>query len=120
MNYAKKKKRPKPGYLFALLLPLAASCVTSDDLRQVAFQVESVEKALADETKTVEEVSAEAAAAKAAIREVAEQVEDRTEGFINGVSQGTEGGILGLLGVLGLHMYRNRTRKKDLAEASKG
>ena len=62
-------------YLLALPL-LLCSCVTSGDIRRI-------EDALADETKTVEEV-------QATVAEVADRVDERTEGFIEGI--GNAGG----------------------------
>ena len=98
-----------------LTLPLlAASCVTSGDIRAVADEVARIEYALADETKTTQEVSAEVAASRAAIAEIAEEVETRTTGMIEGIDKGTQGGLIGIASMIGLHLYRNSSRKKTV------
>ena len=98
-----------------LLVPLlAASCVTSADIRAVADQLDRVEVAAADESKSAEEVSAEVKAAQEAIRDIAAEVEDRTTGFIDGIDKGTQGGVIGIASMIGLHLYRNASRKKTV------
>ena len=78
---------------------LAASCVTSGDLRDI-------ELALADETKTVAEV-------QATVSQVADRVDERTGNFVTGLSNLEAGGAAGLLSALtafALNRYRDQRR----------
>lgn len=104
-----------------LIVPLlAASCVTPGDMRVIADQMEMVEASLADESKTTEEVADDLALAKEAIRAVAADVEERTEGFIEGVGSTGESGLIGLASMAALHFYRNSTRKKTVVMKGEG
>lgn len=116
---------------FLATMPLLlASCVTSADLAKVNEAVydaqealELVEATLDDEEATNEEIAAaasqaraEALAAAEAVVAVAEDVEERTKGFIDGLGDASEGGLFAILAAAGVHLYRNSTRKKDLAQ----
>lgn len=99
-----------------ILCLLLCSCVTGDDMRAVAGRLDAFEAVLNDETATVAEVKAAQAEAAQGIREIATTVEERTTGVINGMGQGAEGGLIGIGAAIALNLYRNNTRKKDLAK----
>lgn len=102
-------------YIIPLLLALlGSSCVTAQDLRDVASQVDRIEIAAADSTKTDAEVKDEIAQAHAAIEEIAADVEERTKGAITSLGAGTEGGLIGIASALALNFYRNSTRRKNV------
>lgn len=90
---------------FSLALALVVvgncACVTSGDLRRI-------ETALADESKGVDEVKAE-------VEAVAAEVDARTKGLLEEV--GEAGGLAGIAGLIGLHLWRNYTRKRALEGA---
>lgn len=111
-----------PLFVAALLFALAVlpSCVTAEDLRRVAYSVETLENVAADTTTTTAELEAQVNATKEDIEAVAEEVEDRTKGFVEGIGEGTEGGIVGILAAIGLNLWRNSTRKKALAQVEVG
>lgn len=103
--------------LIPILLALGcASCVTGGDLREMADHVDALEATLDDEYATAEEVEAAFTEAREGIEAVAAGVEERTRGVIGGISQGAEGGLVGVIAALGLHLYRNHTRKKLIVE----
>lgn len=100
--------------LLLCLLPLA-SCVTSGDLRSVSDSVARLEGVLDDETKTTRDVEAAIAQTKQEIEQVARNVEERTQGVLDGLTA-TEalggGGLLSLLTGVGLNMYRDSRRRQ--------
>lgn len=103
-----------------VLVPLLGSCVTSADLRAVADSLARVEETVADETKSTVEVKAEIAAAKEDIAAVADQVDERTDSFLDGLTDPELYGPAGLLSIVlgvGINAYRNRTRQRALAGA---
>lgn len=95
------------------LLVTTAGCVTAADLRAVADSVERLETVVDDETASPADVNAALATAKAEIAEVADAVEERSEGFLDALTSPNEGGVAGLVSLaaaVGLHFYRNRQR----------
>lgn len=99
--------------LLAAVAVLGLGCVTGEDLRAVAGSLDRLDQKQVVTAGDVEEAQAE-------IEEVARLVEERTRGVVNGISQGAEGGIVGILAALGLNLYRNRTRKRDLGRVVSG
>ena len=106
-------------FLAAWCLIVASACVTSGDLREVASKVEDFERVAADRYATEEEVRDAATELRQGIEAVAVAVEDRTRGFIDGVGQGAEGGLVGIIAALGLNAYRNHTRKRDVPKLAR-
>jgi hypothetical protein len=112
------------GFPFALfrgplvlgLAALCASCVTSADLRAVSDELYKIEQVALDGTRTDQDLLAQIHSASEAIEDVAEEVEERTESVIGGLTDGQAGGIAGILAALGVHFYRNTTRRKQLAD----
>ncbi len=99
--------------LFLLLLTLLfASCVTAQDLRDVADSVERMETTLDDTTSSPEEVQLAIATAKTEIVAKAEEIEERSEGFLEtlGSAEGGVAGVLSLAAMTALHLFRNRQR----------
>lgn len=114
--------------LLAAAAPLFGSCVTSSDLLRVSAEldgittqmahVETVAASNATQSEfedAVGELYARVEEAGGAIEDVAREVEERTAGVIGGLGAAESGGLIGILSTLGLHMYRNSTRKKVLA-----
>jgi hypothetical protein len=94
-----------------------AACVTPGDVREIAYSLEEVEKVVLDEKATAAELGEAIEDARNEVEVVAKRVEERTEGAIEGIGQGAEGGIIGIGAALAMHLYRNRTRKRDLERA---
>jgi len=92
---------------------------TAQDFRDIAIQVEAVEKIAIDNTKDSGDLSVALGDLGTALGAKVEELEERGQGLLKGVSEGAEGGIVGILAMLGMHMYRNGTRKKDLAATKK-
>lgn len=105
-------------YVLTLVAAVCAACVTSGDLREVAYALERVELVAADQDASVEDVKAEIEAQADVIGAIADNVESRTEGLLGSLSGGQQGGIVSVLAMLGLHLYRNSTRKKDLEKVN--
>lgn len=103
-----------PLLLSAWCIVAGTACVTGADLRAVADQVDNVQRVAADQGATDKELQAAVAEAKSNIEAIADDVEKRTETTISGLSQASEGGLVGIASALALHLYRNRTRRNDL------
>ncbi len=115
-------------------VPLAAGCLTSQDLLAVsgeldliAAQYAELEEALADKTVPPHEIDrlfadlqAQMGSSADTIEELGEEIEERTKGIIEGVGGLESSGIMTILGMVGLHFFRNTTRKKQLAEVKGG
>lgn len=102
-------------YLLIALCALgAASCVTSGDLERVAAEVRDFERVVQDRYATDDEVRLEAERAASEIEKIAREVEERTKDSITGLGEAADGGLIGLAGAIGVHLYRNHTRKKQL------
>ncbi len=86
---------------------LSASCVTSGDLLRVEDKVAAITE---DGIVTVEEREE----LQEEIRAVAEEVEERGESMLGELA--ATGGLTGALSMIGLNLYRNGTRRKDLAQ----
>ncbi len=88
---------------------------TAQDFRDIALKVDGVEAIALDNTKDSGDLAVALGDLGTALGAKVEELEDRGQGLLKGVSEGAEGGIVGILAMLGMHMYRNNTRKKDLA-----
>lgn len=99
-------------YVIALASLGLASCVTSGDIRDIANQIENVERVANDNTATADQVELAVQNAATSIEAIAQRVDERTEGFIEGVGQTGEAGILSMAAAAGLHFYRNSRRRK--------
>ncbi len=107
------KRDPRQAILYVcsvigavIFVMVISSCVTPGDLRDVADELAKVEAA------TGADLEAQIVASTEAIEAIADTVEDRTSGFIDGVGTAGEGGILAAAAALGLNFYRNSRRKK--------
>lgn len=96
-----------------VLLLISSACVTAQDLRDVADSVERMENAMDDVTASPEEVQAAIAQAKTEIVAKAEEIEGRTDGFIDTLTsaEGGVAGVVSLAAIAALNAWRNRQRK---------
>ena len=108
----------KIQHLAALPLLALASCVTPGDLRDLADDYEHLGTVMADRDATSEDVAEAVDKLEQQLHETADLVEDRTTGILEGVSESGEAGIFSILAAVGLHFYRNGTRRKDLAKVA--
>lgn len=104
--------------LIATLPLLCVSCVTAEDLRKVSVEVNNLEDVLNDKSKTLDEQADAIGVAHEAIEDIAADVTERTKGWVEGISNNAEGGLVGIAAAVALNMIRNRTRKRDLEAAT--
>lgn len=106
--------------LTAALLTLLPSCVTSGDLLRVSEAVAGLEVSARDQNVTNEEFADMVIETTESIEAIAKEVEDRTMGLVNGLGVAGNTGLISLLSVIGLNLYRSSTRKKAIAEIKEG
>lgn len=102
-------------WALGLLLPLLASCVTSEDFRRVSDSLRTLEIVVADETATVAEVEDQVAQTADDIEDLAREIAERTDAAVeDGLSavEGLGAGAGGLVSMLLLHLYRDSRRRK--------
>lgn len=88
---------------------------TAQDFRDIALQVEAVERIAIDNTKDSGDLSVALGDLGTALGAKVEELEERGQGLLKGVSEGAEGGLVGIAAMVALHLFRNGTRKKVLA-----
>jgi flagellar motility protein MotE (MotC chaperone) len=101
---------------------LCCSCgiiPTANDLREIALKVDDVERVALDTTKDSGDLQEALADLGKTLDAKVEELQERGEGFVEGMSEGAEGGLIGIGSALLLNMMRNRSRKKDLDDVVK-
>lgn len=103
---------------YLLLIPvlvLSFSCATADDIRGLASEIEGI-KAIANSLgSTGKELRVALEDFEEEVEEVAERVEKRGDDADDALTEAMkDGGVLGSVGLIGLHLFRNGSRKKEL------
>jgi transcription elongation GreA/GreB family factor len=100
-------------YLAAFLF---TSCATTGDLREVADAVTRISAVVQEQEGLTEGARVEAEAAGKQAQAAAEAAENRNESLLGALlsPNGAVAGVLTLGSTVGLHLYRNRTRRRVL------
>lgn len=103
-----------------LLALLLTSCATVRDVQRLELTVGRLEEVIREKAATTEDVAEALATAKAEIREVAEEIEERPVRIVRDTGNlvdtllsptGALAGALSLASAVGTHLYRNRQRR---------
>ena len=92
---------------------------TGNDLREIALKVDEVQRVALDTTKDTDDLSSALKDLSGTINAKVDELAERGEGVIDGLSEGAEGGLIDIAAAIALNMMRNRSRKKDLDEVVK-